>query len=93
MSKILGGDGPFPLPAPHPVRLESVLTGVDEKSKAARVDEMNNDDRTPHGHSKLHNAVESCYHYLSHPHEPPYSSHRYRMFGTLSYGTVVEPDK
>jgi hypothetical protein len=37
--------------------------------------------------------VESCYHYLSHPHEPPYSSHRYRMFGTLSYGTVVEPDK
>ena len=64
------------------------MTGVDEKSKAARVDEKNNDDRTPHGHSKLHNAVESCYHYLSHPHEPPYSSHRYRMVGTLSDGTV-----
>jgi hypothetical protein len=67
-----------------------VLSGVDQKSKAARVDEKNNDDRTPHGHSKLHDAVESCHHYLSRPHEPPYSSHRYRMFGTLADGTVVD---
>jgi hypothetical protein len=49
-----------PPPPPHPVPLESVLSGVDENSKAARVDENNNDDRTPHAHSKLHNAEESC---------------------------------
>jgi hypothetical protein len=92
VSKVMGGDGPFPLttpppnpPAPpHPVPLHSVLSGVDENSKAARVDEKNNNDRTPHANSKLHNAVESCYHYLSHPHEPLYSSPRYRMFGTAT---------
>ncbi len=69
---------------------DSVLLGVDEKSKGVRVDEKSNDDRTPHDHSKLHNAVESCHHYSSHQHEPPYSSHRYRMFGTLSDGTVMD---
>ena len=47
-------------PPPHPVPLDSVLSGVYDNSKAARVDEKNNNDRTPHANSKLHNAEESC---------------------------------
>ena len=50
----------------------------DEKSKGARVGEKRNDDRTPHDHSKLHSAVESCHHYSSHLHETSYSYHRHK---------------
>ena len=64
---------------PRQCRLRVCQTyGIDEKSKAARVDEKDNDDRTPLHHAVLNGHVESCRHYSSHQHEPPYSSDQHQ---------------
>ena len=64
------------------------LPCVDDKSKTSRVDEKSNDDRTPLHCAAWNDHVESCHHFSSQQHEPPYSSLRGLLTCYYGYSTM-----